>query len=116
MKSLLVIFLSLWIINAPTTDTDQDRLDQFMVKIDKYMIAKVKRSAMPNLLTKEEPRMLKLTVEHVIEDTSSGLVYAPALGKVVDKKLEMAVDMNTYIIYDLKTGKEYDLEELWDKC
>ncbi|MEM8897638.1 MAG: hypothetical protein AAGC85_06015 [Bacteroidota bacterium] len=37
MKSLLVFFLSLWIINAPTTDTDQERLDQFMVKIDKYV-------------------------------------------------------------------------------
>ncbi len=116
MKSLLVFFLSFWIINAPPTDTDQDRLDQFMLKIDKYMITKVKSSAMPNLLIKEEPRMLKLTVEHVIEDTSCGLVYAPAMAKVVDKELEMALDMNTYIIYDLKTGKEYNLEELWNKC
>jgi len=112
---IIALFIAVLVIFSNINDED-NRLELFLNKIEKFLEIKEQmdtRWAMPNYNPKpEENDMLANGPINIVEDPQTGLRYSPTQGRIYDPKLQMGFDINSRIIYDLKTGKKYTLNEL----
>lgn len=110
-------FLLILGIGCLLKDPGTGRLNAFLEKLDR-LYAKGNRggtdSSMPNFYERESIGTM-LMPDIRFFDAETGLEYFPRKREIYYPDLEMRLDVTTKTVYDVKTGKEYRLDELQRK-
>ena len=96
-------------------DPGNKRLDEFLEKLDRFYerMEPSGRWSMPNLGTDTHDTQMPMTeLQMKFRDEDTGLEYSPEKEKIYSPDLEIGLDLKTRLVYDLKEGKKYKLDEL----
>lgn len=107
-------FLLILSMGSFFADPDNKRLDAFLEKLDRFYANNGRRASawsMPNLYHRESTATMPMPDIRFF-DTETGLEYSPHRGEIYDRDLQIRLDIATKSVFDMKTGKEYKLDEL----